>query len=99
MKWRKKASNIIIASILSIAYIVVTLLNIIGPLHINQTGNINPLGALSYYSVVYLIFSLALTWGLYYSLRKKPELLFFILIIVGIALIIFANFLWGWIGS
>jgi hypothetical protein len=99
MRWKKARSNIIVTIILSIAYVIVTLLNIIGPLHMDSTGGINPLGALSLVSLLYLGFALAFTWLLYFSLRQKAELLFFLLIISGIVLIVFENFLWGWMGS
>lgn len=97
MRWKKK-SNFIIACVLSLAYTIVTLLNIIGPLHINRLGTINTLGPLSAYSVIYWFLSLVITWGVYFYLRKKPETLFFTLIIMGIIIIIVENFLWGWMG-
>jgi len=98
MKWKKK-SNIIIVIILTIIYTIVTLLNIIGPLHINTVGSFNTLGNLAVYSIIYWIASLIITWGIYFTLRKKPEILFFTLIIIGIALIIIENFLWAGYGS
>ena len=98
MKWKRK-SNFIIVLILSIAYTITTILNIIGPLHINNTGSINKLGALSIYSIIYWIIALLFTWVVYFSLRKKPEFLFFTLIILGITIIIAENFMWGWMGS
>ena len=98
MRW-KKVSDLIVAIILSIAYTIATLLNVIGPLHMNDTGGMNALGALAVYSIIYWLIALIITWGLYFYLKKKTEALFFILIIVGIALIILENFLWGWMGS
>lgn len=98
MKWKSKP-NFPIALILSLAYSIVTLLNIIGPLHMNAQGNINQPGALSLASFFYFLVSLGITWGLYAFLRKKPEVLFFTLIIVGIFLIFLEIFLWGWMGS
>jgi hypothetical protein len=97
MRWKRK-SNIIIAYILTIIYTIVTLLNLIGPLHMNGVGTINKEGALAEYSILYWVVSLLITWGIYFSLRKKPEALFFILIVLGIALIIAENFLWAIIG-
>jgi len=98
MIWNKK-SNIIIVCILSITYTIVTLLNIIGPLHINNTGNFNHLGMLSVYSIIYWIIALLVTWTTYWYLKRKPELLFFTLIILGIIIILIENFMWGLIGS
>jgi hypothetical protein len=98
MRW-KRASNFIIAVILSIAFTIVTLLNIIGPLHINDVGAINKLGILSVYSIIYCIISLTLTWSIYFYFKNKPKFLFFILIILGIVIIIAENFMWGYVGS
>ena len=98
MRW-KKISNIITAYILSIAYTIVTLLNIIGPMHMNDQGTINYAGHLTFYSIIYWIISLAITWGIYFLLRKKPEILFFTLIILGMLIIIAENFLWASMGS
>ncbi len=98
MRWKSKP-NFLIALILSLAYAIVTLLDVIGPLHTNAQGNINQLGALSLFSFIYFLVALAVTWGLYAILRKKPEVLFFTLIIVGVSLIIAEVFLWGWMGS
>ena len=98
MKW-KGTSNLIIAIILTLAYCMVTFLNIIGPLHTNDMGTINKLGPLAVYSIIYFIIALMVTWGIYFLLRKKHEILFFVLIIVGIIFIIAENFLWGWMGS
>lgn len=94
MRW-KKTSNLIITIILTVAFAITTLLNIIGPLHINATGSFNSPGPLSIYSLIYFIFSFAILWGLYFSLRTKPELLFFLLIVYGISVIILENFLWA----
>jgi len=98
MKW-KSLTNLITATILSIAYTIVTLMNIIGPLHANDEGKINPLSAITVYSILYWIVALVITWSVYYSLRKKPETLFFTLVIMGITLIIAEVFMWGWTGS
>lgn len=97
MRW-KRISNIIVASILTIVYFVVTALNVIGPLHINNAGTINKIGPLAEYSVLYLFAALIITWGVYFYLKTKPEILFFTLIILGIVIIIAENFLWAWIG-
>jgi hypothetical protein len=94
MKW-KKTSNFIIAIILTIALTFTTLLNIIGPLHMNASGSINSLSMLSVYSLIYYFCSLVLIWALYLYLRHLPEALFFTLIVVGIGLIIGENYLWG----
>jgi len=99
MKWKKKASNFIVVVILSLAYTIVTLLNIIGPLHANLSGGINHLGWLAVYSVIYLVAALVVSWGLYFNLKNKPEFLFFTLIILGIVIIIVEVFIWGFIGS
>lgn len=99
MRW-KKASDTIVAVILSIAYTIVTLMNIIGPLHITDTGGVmNPLGSVAVYSIIFWVFALIITWGVYFYLRKKPGLIYFILIAIGIVLIILEVFLWGWLGS
>lgn len=98
MRW-KRISNLILVVILSIAYTIVTLLNIIGPLHMNETGQMNELGMLAFLSILYWIFSLIITWGVYFYLKKKAEILFFTLIILGIGIIIIENFLWAWMGS
>src|SRR5438046_78243 len=97
MKW-KKITNLITLLVLSIAYTIVTLLNIIGPLHANSTGNINNLSAITLYSIIYWVFALFLSWMVYFKMRNKPEALFFTLIILGICLIIAEVFMWGWIG-
>lgn len=98
MKW-KSITNLITATILSIAYTIVTLMNIIGPLHTNDEGQINPLSAITLYSILFWIVALIITWSVYYSLRKKPETSFFTLVIMGITLIIAEVFMWGWTGS
>lgn len=94
MRW-KKVSNFILVIILTIAITITTLLNVIGPLHTNELGAINQLGAISLYSIIYFVFSISLLWGLYFYLKNKTELLFFILIVVGVLLIIAENFLWA----
>lgn len=98
MRW-KKVSNLITAIILSLAFAIVTLLNIIGPLHMNAQGSMNTLGMLSVYSFIYFIISLIILWSIYFYLKHKPEFLFFTLIILGIIIIIVENFLWAWMGS
>lgn len=97
--WKRKHSNLIVAAILSICYTIVTLLNIIGPLHVNETGEMNQLGWLSVYSLLYYIFGLIVTWMAYFYFRDKPKPLFIFLIIFGIGFILFQNYLWGWWGS
>lgn len=97
MRW-SKSFNFVIVIILSIIYTVVTLLNIMGPLHMNATGAITKPGLLSIYSIIFWLFSLLMTWLVYFLLRNKSEALFFILIILGIVLIIAENFLWAWMG-
>lgn len=96
-RW-KKLSNLIIALILTITFAITTFLNLIGPIHMNASGSFNGPGSLSIYSLIYFIFSFALLWGLYFSLRSKPELLFFLLIIFGIVVIVVDNFLWATVG-
>ena len=98
MKW-KINSNLIVILVFSIAYTVVTLLNIIGPLHMNSVGNINKLSAITVYSIIYWILALLISWVVYFRLRKKPEILFFTLLILGMSFIMLEVFLWGWIGS
>ena len=98
MIWKKRRSNLIVVSILSIIFTVVSFLLCIGPLHMNSTGAINQTGILTVYSIFYWLVSLAICWSLYFYLRHKPEILFFSLVFVGIALIIMEVFLWGWIG-
>jgi hypothetical protein len=94
MKW-KKISNFILAIIFSVILAITTLLNILGPLHMNASGTVSHLGTLSIYSAIYFIFSLVLLWGLYFYLKEKTKILFFSLIVVGILLMIFENFLWA----
>lgn len=99
MKWRN-TTNLVISILLSFAYTVVTVLNIIGPLHMNKSGSINNLPkSLFVASLVYWIVSLLLTWFIYFLFKKYPEFLFFCLIFFGIFFIIFQNFVWAWIGS
>lgn len=99
MIWKRKNSNLIVAAILSLAYTIVTLLNIIGPLHVNATGQVNQIGWLAGVSILYWVAALVITWGTYFILRKKPEILFFTLIVMGIVIIVFENYLWGLMGS
>lgn len=91
MRW-KKASNLIIAIILSLAFTIVIVLNSIDSMHIYK------LRAVSVYGCIYWILSLIILWGLYVYLRRNQELLFFVIIIVGIVLIILETILWGWVG-
>lgn len=99
MIWKRKGSNLIVAIILSIAYVIVTFLNVIGPFHINAVGNINIPGMLPFYSIIYLLISLLITWSLYFYLKEKPEILFFLLMILGILIIFIEIFIWGSVGS
>jgi hypothetical protein len=98
MKW-KRLSNEIVAFILSLAFVIVTILNMIGPLHINQTGAINAPGYLALYSFVYLLVSLIVIWGCYFGLKHHAKLLFFVLMILGVIFIFGEVFLWGLTGS
>lgn len=98
MRW-KKTSNFIIAILFTIAFTITTLLNIIGPLHMNATGSMNTLGFLSLYSFIYYLCSLLLLWAVYFYLRHKPEWLFFVLVSMGIIIIVAENYLWGSMGS
>ena len=95
MIWKKRHSNLIVVAVLSIAYTIVGLLVTIGPLHMNNTGEINQLGFNFVYIVAYWLLALAVSWGLYFVLRNKPEICFFTLIVAGIAIIITEVFLWG----
>ena len=97
-KWKAKP-NLAVTLILTLVFVIATLLNILGPLHTDASGQISPPTDLSIYSLLYLIVSLLIIWGLYFSLYKKPKLLFYILITVGMLIIILENFLWAWIGS
>lgn len=99
MIWKKKLSNVIVAILLSIAYTIVTLMNIIGPLHANMSGNMNQLGPLALYSLIYWFVALVLTWGLYFNLKNRPELLYFILVVFGMLIIVVEVFVWGIYGS
>lgn len=94
MRWKKNNSNLIVVSLLSFAYFLLTLLMIIGPLHMNSTGNINQPGATALYSLLFLVFALMFSWFVYTALRNYPRLSFFTLIISGIAIIFAATFLW-----
>lgn len=93
MRW-KKNSNFIIVVILSIAYTYVAFLNIMGPLHppiISIKGPEDHPG----FALIYWIIALAVTWSIYYFLRKRPGLFAtLVLIIVGIAFIFAGIFLW-----
>lgn len=97
MRWHK-FSNFIIAIVLTLAYVIVTLLNIIGPMHMTPTGGMYGFTATAGYSIAYFIIAVAVLWGVYINLRNKPELLFFTLLILGIVTIIGEIFLWGWLG-
>ena len=77
MKWKINA-NLIVILIFSIMYTIVTLLNIIGPLHTNSAGNINKLGAITVYSIIYWIFALFISWIVYFSCMK-PKFCFYII--------------------
>lgn len=99
MRWKTKNSNVIVASLLSIIYTIVTLLVLIGPLHINSAGNINQLSALALYVIIYWFCAIMFTWFLFAAFRKKPEFLFFALMISSIVIIIIGIFLWGLVGS
>jgi hypothetical protein len=98
MRWKSKP-NFAIALILSFIYAIVTLLNIIGPMHMNAQGGMNSPGIVLYQSIVYLVMALVITWETYIILRDKPKALFFTLIILGIAFILTNIFLWGWVAS
>lgn len=94
MKWHKKP-NVIVALIVSLAYTIVTLMNVIGPLHMNGSGGNYQLSQETTYSLVYWVIALIVTWGLFFILRNKPKLQFFTLIVLGIVIIIAEVFLWG----
>ena len=91
MKW-DKSSNYIIAVFFSIAYVLVTWLNLIAPLHIPQI-NIEGPTFHPYISLVYLAISLAVTWSIYFFFKKPDKVSFFLPFIVGIALILIGLFL------
>jgi hypothetical protein len=95
MRWKRKLSNLIVVSILSLAFTIVTLLLIIGPLHMNSAGTMNHLGAFSLVALLYWLFSLSICWCMYFALRTKPEMLYFTLMILGIVLIIAEIFIWA----
>jgi hypothetical protein len=98
MRWKKRSSNLIVVSILSIAYTIVTLLIIIGPLHVNSAGNMYHLSAETVYALIFWLVALTSSWVIYLGLRNRPELLFFTLILSAIVIIIAEVFLWGWLG-
>jgi hypothetical protein len=98
MRW-KSQPNFAVALILSFIYIVMTLLDIIGPMHINAQGGTNPPGAFAAQSIIFLMMSLVITWETYALLRDKPKAAFFTLIILGIIFILIDLFFWGWLGS
>ena len=98
MRWKSKP-NFAIALILSFIFIVMTLLDIIGPMHMNAQGGINPAGAFAVQSIIFLVMALVITWETYIILRDKPKASFFTLIIFGIAFILADIFLWGWLAS
>lgn len=94
MRW-KHVTNKIFVVILSLVYTIILLLNIIAPLHANAQGNINPLGMHTVYSIGAWALSLLITWCVYFFLNKKPEILFFVLVIFAVAAIILQNFFLG----
>ena len=98
MKW-KSFSNFIIVIILSLAYVMMALLNVVGPLHMNATGGMNHPGVLPENALCYLIVALVVTWSVYLFLRKKPETLFFVSLIIGIIFFLFGAFLWHFLGA
>lgn len=95
MKWKKQKSNLIVVSLLSIAYTIVTLMMIIAPLHMNSMGGVNQVSGHSLYAIVFWVFALVVSWYLYAALRHKPELLFFVLMMLGVVLIIAEIFLFS----
>ena len=98
MRW-KKFSNFIIVIILSLAYVFITFMNVIGPLHMNAKGGMNGPGILPGYGMGYLIVSLVVTWTCYLYFQKKTETVFFLTLIVGIIFLIIGAFLWHLAGG
>lgn len=88
MKWKKHHSNLLIVSLLTVAYTAITLMMVIGPLHVNSAGDISKMGASSLYALVYWIFAVCVSWLLFVVLRNRARLSFFVLLIVGIILIL-----------
>ncbi len=95
MRWKKQKSNLIVVSLLSIAYTIVTIMMLIAPMHMNSMGNINQVSGHALYAIMFWVLALVLSWYLYAVLRSKPELLFFVLMILGIVLIIAEIFMFG----
>ncbi len=99
MVWKKNKSNLIVAIVLSMVFTIETLLLVIGPLHINSTGGIYPVSYETLSAVIFWVFALLLTWSFYFTFKKYPEFLFFLLIVYGIAVIIAEMFMWAHYGS
>lgn len=93
MRWRS-ALNFVVALLFTFAYAWVAILNFIGAFHaplIDARGPVfHPILCMSYFGVALII-----TWTLYfYPGFKSRRFSFFILIIVGIALLFSGVFLW-----
>lgn len=98
MKWKPATANFQIVVILTICYTVVTMLNIIGPLHTDAAGEINQSWGLAILSILYWSIATFMTWAAYFFLQERPKVLFFTLMILGITVIVTQNFLWAWWG-
>lgn len=99
MVWKKHKSNLIVAAFLSIIFTIETLLLVIGPLHIDSTGGMFTVSYETTSAVIFWIFALLLTWSFYFTFRKYPEFLFFLLIVYGITVIIAEIFMWAHFGT
>lgn len=99
MVWKKRNSNLIVAVVLSVIITMETLLLVIGPLHINSTGGMFTVSYETLSAFIFWVFALLLTWSFYFTFRKHPEFLFFLLIVYGIAVIIAEIFMWGHFGT
>lgn len=93
MRWNKMLT-LIITVILSLAYAIVSLLNLIGPLHPRIASIKGPL-IHPLLCLAYLVICLIISWSIYFYYRKKPSRFsFFLTVLVGIAFIFSGVFLW-----
>lgn len=89
-----KTTHFIVTSILSLFYLLVAILNLIQATHTHLITIKGPIFH-PFISLVYLLFSLLISWGLYFYFRTQAsKFSFLLMIIVGIVLIFSGLFLW-----
>ena len=98
MRW-KKITNFVLAVCFSILYFIFALFTLIGTTHPPAIDN--PFYSPSAFSkepsvsVLYLIFALFVSWGIYFYFRKQAGFKYFLIsMIVGIVLIFVGIILW-----